>query len=129
MVLGLGTGNLWIYPQGVSMDWDATLAHLPYHRLRAEMMDYIDSQNIDYAQIGTAFPNINTGEDLLLNGDPRKCVEKDFLKNQYVLLSNIYNDFSAADYRFFEKNWTLIKRLKQSGVWINLYQKNGTKIL
>ena len=126
LVIGLGTGNLWIYPRGISMDWDATLAHLPYHQLRTEMLAYIDENNIAYEQIGTAFPNINSGEHLLLNGDQRMFAEKDFTKNRYILSSNVFNDFSEEDYQILEQNWQLLKRLEQGRVWMSLYKK--TKI-
>lgn len=123
LVVGLGGGNLWLYPRGISMDWDATLAHLPYHQLRAEMMRYLDRQQIPLETVGTTFPNINTGEDLFLNGDQRKCAEKDFSKNRYMLASNVFNDFSESDYQILEQHWQLVKQVRQAGVWINLYKK------
>lgn len=123
LILALATGNLWIYPRGISMDWDSTLAHLPYHGLRAEMMAYLVRNNIDYEQIGTAFPNINTGENLLLNGDERLMAEKDFERNNYVMASNIFNDFSESDYCILARDWHLAKRLEHAGIWLELYQK------
>lgn len=122
LVAGLFSGNCWIYPRGISMDWDATLAHLPYHGLRKDMIEFIEQQNIDFQSIGTEFPNINTGENLLLNGDNRKFVEKDFSQNKYMLASNIFNDFSEEDYQTLEQRWRLVKSTKGGGVWLKLYQ-------
>lgn len=123
LLAGLATGNCWIYPRGISMDWDSTLAHRPYHILRAEMVDYLDAQKIDFAGVGSAFPNLNTGEDLLLNGDTRRFSEKDFSTNRYVLASNVFNDFSEADYALLQRDWILEKRLERSGVWLELYHR------
>ncbi len=122
LLVGMFSGNCWIYPRGISMDWDATLAHLPYHRLRSDMIDYIEQQNIDFQSIGTAFPNINTGENLLLNGDKRQFIEKDFVQNKYILVSNIFNDFSEKDIENLEQEWILIQDKKQGGVWMRLYK-------
>ncbi|MBK8920974.1 MAG: hypothetical protein IPM81_05615 [Saprospirales bacterium] len=123
--LGLATGNRWIYPQGISMGWDATLAHRPYHRLRADMIAFIDREKIDWDSIGTAFPNINTGEILLLNGDQRKMTEKNAGQNRYILASNIFNDFTTAEYALLERQWILLRRQEQSGVWMALYQRKN----
>lgn len=123
LLLGLGTGNCWIYPRGISMDWDSTLAHRPYHRLRAEMLSYIEKEKIPLSGIGTAFPNVNSGEYLLLNGDQRVFAEKDYRQNRYVLASNVFNDFSESDFAVLQQEWLLIKKMEQCGVWLELYQK------
>lgn len=114
-------GNLWIYPKGVSMDWDSTLAHWPYHRLRAEAVAYLDQQNIDFETVGTTFPNVNTNENLMLNGDYRSFADLDFDKNKWVMASNIFNDIDEPEYATLEKNWTLKKRWESRGVWIEIY--------
>ncbi|MBK9335499.1 MAG: hypothetical protein IPM98_02475 [Lewinellaceae bacterium] len=125
LLIGLGTGNCWIYPRGISMDWDATLAHRPYHRLRADMLRFIEQEKIPLRGIGTAFPNVNTGEHLLLDGDARMFAEKDYQQNQYILASNVFNDFSEADYGVLHLEWALVRRLERHGVWMELYQKKG----
>ncbi len=122
VLLFLATGNLWVYPKGISMDWDSTLAHWPYHNLRADALQFLESKNIDFTQVGSAFPNINTGENLLLNGDIRQFSAKDFSENQYVMASNVYNDFSAADFEELSRNWRLIWRKKEAAVWMELYE-------
>lgn len=123
LIAGMLSGNCWIYPRGVSMDWDATLAHLPYHRLRSEMIDFIERENIPFQNIGTSFPNINTGENLLLNGDKRQFVEKDFSRNQYILVSNIFNDFSEEDFEILDREWQPAKEVSRCGVWMKLYKR------
>ena len=127
LVAGLFTGNLWIYPHGISMGWDATLAHRHYHDLRSEMMDHIDQNQLDFSQIGTAFPNINTGEDLHLNGDSRIFAEFNFERNQYMLVSNVYNDVSAEDLARLHAEWALVKHTSKAGVWLSLYKRKSNE--
>lgn len=123
LLIGHGTGNCWIYPQGVATGWDATLAHRPYHKLRAEMLRFIEQENIPIEDIGTAFPNINKGAYLLLNGDQRSFVRKDFSGNRFVLISNVFNDFSKKEHRHLQQEWILLNHLEHAGVWLELYQK------
>ena len=123
LIAGLGTGNCWIYPRGISMDWDATLAYLPYHRLRANMVEYLDRRQIDFKNVGSDFPNINTGEILLLNNDLRAFSERDFNRNGYILASNVFNDLTPGDFRLLEQNWQRIRRLEHAGIWMELYRK------
>lgn len=123
LLLSLASGNLWVYPRGISMGWDSTLAHWPYHKLRAEALQFLESSNIDFSLVGTAFPNINTGEALMLNGDLRQFSAKDFSVNKYVMASNIFNDFSEADFEALSRNWKLIWRGKKGAVWMEVYAR------
>lgn len=123
VLVGLLSGHCWIYPRGISMDWDSTLAHRPYHGLRQEAVNWLDAQGIPFSTVGSAFPNLNTGENLLLNGDERQFSDKDFSKNTYIFVSNIFNDFSEPDFWVLEKEWHLLKRFEKSGVWIEIYGK------
>jgi hypothetical protein len=105
------------------MDWDSTLAHRPYHGLRSEALRFLTEKNIDFKEVGTEFPNINTGEDVLLNGDDRQFSPKDFELNQYIMASNIYNDFSESDVQRLQNGWLLIWSSAKSGVWIRIYAR------
>ena len=122
-LIGLATGNFWIYPRGISMDWDSTLAHQPYHRLRAEAVDYLEKQGVDYQTVGSAFPNLNTGENLLLNGDQRQFTHLDWQLNKYIFASNVCNDFSNSDYERLHRDWDLLYRQAQAGVWVEIYRR------
>jgi hypothetical protein len=94
--VGLITGNFWVYPQPISTGWDSTLAHLPYYRLRSEMLTYIDTEKINRLDIGTAFPNIRPPQLVDLQ-DNVPFSKIDFEKNKYILYSNVMNDFSKDD--------------------------------
>jgi len=120
--IGFATGNLWIYPRGISMDWDATLAHQPYHALHAQALTYLDQEGIDFQSVGSAFPNLNTGIDLMLNDDKRRFSDIQFDQNQLIFVSNVMNDLQASDFHRLETEWIPLKRFAYAGVWIVLYQ-------
>jgi hypothetical protein len=123
LVLTLALGNFWIYPRGIAMGWDSTLAHLPYHRLRAEATAFLEKEKIDFQTVGSFFPNLNTGENLLLNGDPRRFSDKDFLRNEYVFASNIFNDITDTDYDTLRRDWHLIKKWQHASISVEIYRR------
>lgn len=122
-VASLVAGNFWRYPVGISTGWDATLAHLPYHDLRREMLDFLDAERIDLQTVGTAFPNINTLENTDLNGERRSFAEADFDRSEFILWSNVFNDFSREDFERLEAEWQPVKKLERGGVCLFLYRR------
>lgn len=124
--LAMAGGNCWIYPRGISMDWDSTLAHQPWHQLRVEALAYLESRNIDFQKVGSAFPNLATGEELMLNGDQRRFADLDFKQNRFIFASNILNDLQESDYAQLATGWILQKRFERAGVWIELYERLDT---
>jgi hypothetical protein len=123
LILSLGAGNLWVYPRGVAMGWDATLAHLPYHGLRARAISYLESEKIDFQTVGSFFPNLNTGENVMLNGDNRRFADKDFARNKYMFVSNVFNDISGTEYLLLQNEWSKLKEWQQAGVWVAIYRQ------
>ncbi|MFT5386451.1 MAG: hypothetical protein ACI81W_003864, partial [Saprospiraceae bacterium] len=123
MVIGLLTGNYWVYPKDVAQGWDSTLAHLPYYDLREKMIDYIEEKNIPFEQIGTAFPNIASLEILELNGDVRSFSKKDLNKNEYIFYSNVYNDFSDEELILLENHWEIEEEMWKGQVCVILYRR------
>ncbi len=123
LVVAMATGNLWVYPTGISMDWDSTLAHQPYHRLRADALVFLEKEGVDFQTVGSAFPNLNTGENLLLNGDQRRFAELDWQRNTYIFASNVFNDLSAADHERLQQEWDLQLRQTHAGVWVEIYRR------
>lgn len=130
LFLGLTSGNFWVYPQPIATGWDATLAHLPYYRLRTDMLEYIDAQHIKLEDIGTAFPNLRSSRLIDLNtaqrthlGEEGQFARLDFSKNKFVLYSNVMNDFSAEDLKTLEQSWGTVKILRGGQVVMILYRK------
>lgn len=123
LLIGLISGNLWIYPEKISQGWDATLAHTPYHQLRKDAIKFLDVEEIDFKQVGTFFPNYNTIDEIDFTGDYRSFA--DFNKiNKYVFYSNVYN-LSDEEYDLLEKNYEKIKDFEKFGVYISIL-KNKT---
>jgi len=123
LIIAMASGNLWVYPRGISMDWDSTLAHQPFHRLRANAVAFLETRKVDFRTVGSAFPNLNTGENLLLNGDRRQFQEIDWQHNTYIFASNIFNDLAETDYERLQRDWNLVYRQSQANVWIEIYQR------
>ncbi|MCS6929207.1 MAG: hypothetical protein NZM43_06900 [Saprospiraceae bacterium] len=121
VMIGLACGNLWIYPHGIAIGWDATLAHRPYHTLRAQALHFIEKNALPLAQIGTAFPNRNAGKHLLLNCDERMWAEFDPRTNKYCLISNVFNDVSPEDRTYLRQHKRLMWSAQKGGVWMELY--------
>jgi hypothetical protein len=124
IIVFLALGNLWIYPIGISMDWDATLAHVPYHQAREEMLDFISFENINNIDIGTSFPNYNLTAMIELKEDGKGLFsEKDFTKNKYILWSNAFNDFSKEEYELLKNEWETIKIIENRGILMRLFKR------
>ncbi|MCS7035120.1 MAG: hypothetical protein RMJ33_10190 [Saprospiraceae bacterium] len=121
VALGLASGNLWLYPHGIAMGWDATLAHRPYHALRTEALRFMEENAIPIERTGTAFPNRNTGEHLLLNNDRRLWAEWNPQTNEYALISNVFNDVSPEDRAYLRQHRRLLWRGQKGRVWMELY--------
>lgn len=122
LLIGLITGNLWIYPEKISQGWDATLAHTPYHQLRKEAIQFLEIEEIDFKQVGTFFPNYNTIDEIDLTGDYRSFAHFNKV-NKYVFYSNVYN-LSDKEYRILEKNYQEIKRFARFGVFVSILGNN-----
>lgn len=123
--VGLVSGHFWVYPQPIATGWDSTLAHLPYYRLRNNMLQYIDNQKISYAHIGTAFPNLRSFRLVDLNTDPSVSdfARLDLSKNQYVFYSNVMNELTEAQLIELRTRWQMVYVLREGQVEVILYKK------
>jgi len=117
------SGNFWVYPKTTAKGWDCTMAHLPYYKLMNDMTVYLQSQNIDFTRVGTEFPN--SGNRKYINPDKKEPAfpAKDMQKDQYILYSNIFNDFSDEALLDLEKNWKVEKALYSGQVYVILYKR------
>jgi hypothetical protein len=123
IILGLITGNLWVYPEKISQGWDSTLAHLPYYELRNQMITYIKQRNLPFSEIGTAFPNTASFKYIDLTDEDIGFAEKDLMKNNFVFYSNIMNDFSDMEVDELKNNWRIEKEFNCLHIRVTLYKK------
>ncbi len=120
LLIGLITGNFWIYPQKVAQGWDASLAHIPYFNLRNEAIQYMNKQGVAVEKTASFFPNECSIDDVDLSGDKRSFSSFDGF-NKYVFYSNVYN-LTDQEFELIEKNYTAIKTFSSSRIYITLYQ-------
>jgi hypothetical protein len=122
VVLFLVSGHYWIYPFGVSSDWDCTVVHRQFHALRREAVIWLDEAGADFSETGTEFPILNSGEMVELNGDTRKMSEYEPGKNRWVITSNISNDFSQETERNLAESMELAWEKYSWPLWIKIYR-------
>ena len=116
-------GHLWIYPPKIAIGWDSTLAHLPWFGLRKAMIEYVREHQIPYKSIGTNFPNKYALHETDLTDDYSRFADLDMTKNNYVIQSNIMNDFSDAELDELQNKWRLVKEYKKARIYVRLYKK------
>lgn len=123
-IIVIASGNFWVYPPKVAKGWDSTLAHLPYYNLRLEAINYIETNNIDFKDVDSFFPNYYSLADIDLKNDPRSFDNFTIGNNShYVFYSNIFNvDDEVYDYMM--ANYTAVKKFKRNQVYILLMKRN-----
>lgn len=125
VLLGFLTSNFWIYPDKYAQGWAATLAHLPYWKLRTEMVQYMDNNHIPIEKTASFFPNQNSVDNIILNNDQRTFLP--FTGNEpYAFYSNVYNP-SNKEFDLLEKNYSVVKKINTNRVKIILYQLKKQK--
>lgn len=122
LLAGLLSGNLWIYPRSIAQGWDASLAHIPYHSLRSEAIQYLDANNIKIEETTSFFPNTNSLDNVDLSGDLRQF-EKYNGENRYLFYSNVFN-LDDETYENIDTNYSTIKKFKKLGIHIYIYKRN-----
>ncbi len=93
--LGLLSGNLWLYPAAIAQGWDATPAHLPYYRVRAEVLRTVGDRGIAPDSVGTAFPARGPFDDRDLSGDQRGFHPFNLEKDRYIFHADVMNDLDG----------------------------------
>lgn len=122
-LVGLSLGNFWVYPKKISQGWDSTLAHLPYYELRNKMIAFIEKENIPFEKIGSAFPNLLSLKYIDLKNEEKHFEEKNWNEQEYIFYSNVFNDFTDEEIDDLERNWKVVKELKNWNVCVILYRK------
>ncbi len=120
--MGLISGSFWVYPDKIANGWDATLAHLPYHHLRANMMAYIDEKKIPFENIGSEVPNVTPNQFILVNEDERTFRRASLQRHPYVFYSNIFNMFSDEEIDELKNEWIVEQEYHCLQVYVKLYR-------
>ena len=124
-LIGLGTGNFWVYPKKVAQGWDSTLAHWPHYQLRTEMIEFIKREGIALGSVGTAFPEIGPFKFKDLSNQETGFAPKDLNTQNYILYANTMNDFSDSEIDELGKDWEIVHQLKRVGVCFVLYRRKN----
>ena len=119
LFFGLLTGNLWIYPKPISTAFRATLGHVPYHTLRLEAINYLNTNKIDIENVASFFPNYTTLDLIDFSGDQRSFL-KFTGKEKYVFYSNVYN-LSEEELKSLDNNYTILKEFNNFNINIKIY--------
>jgi len=124
MVLVLG-GKYIVYKQPIATGWDATPAHWDYFVAREEMLNFIDRSAIGINDIATAFPCVNVNYYSDLRG--RNIDFKNYFDTRstynYILYSNVMNDFSKEDLNNFN-NLVKVYEVNRGPTNCILYRKD-----
>lgn len=121
VILGLFSGNFWVYPDKISQGWDATLAHWPHYELRTDVLNYLEEEGIALERVGTAFPEIGPLKFKDLSEESAGFKAKDFSQDSYILYSNIMNDFTDEEIDELRSEWKLIYRSVRWNIKMELY--------
>lgn len=128
VVLGLGTGHLWLYPQGVAQGWDASLAHLPIFRLQAQTAEFLDTHHIAPAQVCADFPLLHRPADTRLVAGDKGPWYRNFLEEtdcEWALVSNTNNGYTDAQIAEFDQSarWELREEFRCARLFIRIYHR------
>ena len=122
MIVGLLSGNFWIYPDRIAKGWDSTLAYIPYFPLRAKMMAYIENEGIELKETGSSFPNTGIIDRMDLSGNMESIAEADLLTTKYIFYSNVFNNFTDEELVVLRDKWQKIKEFRFMQVKVILYK-------
>ena len=122
-LLFLILGNCWIYPDKIAQGWDSTLAHLPYYSMQNRVTTYLNENKIDKEEVATAFPLRSPQSILNVNGDASQFHNKDEGETDYILYSNVMNDFSDKEVEILKHQWIAVKAWRSFEVKMILYKR------
>ena len=121
------TGNLWIYPDKIAQGWDSTLGHLPYFSLREKAFNYIEEQGLENDRIGAGFMLHSDARFVDLKTRTFSIEDKEIgiEKFDYILYSNINNDYSDQEIDDLHKKWVLEKEFCFRDLCVKLFRRNN----
>jgi len=123
VLIGLASGNLWLYPRGIAQGWDSTPRHWAHFSMREQVIRYLDAHKIPLQSVGTTFPEIGPlhWRDLSKRQDGFSPL--DLQQNKYVYYSSVMNDFSDKEREILFHQWQKVLDLKKGGLEAVLFKR------
>ncbi len=125
ILVALLAGNLIVYPDKIAQGWDATLAHLPYYKMRKNVIQFMNGNRIGISNTKCWFPNLSPANIIDLSNDTTRFTDKKLSSCPYCLYSNIYNDIDDNEYDEV-MTWDLVYKQEKAGIKMLLF-KNPDK--
>jgi hypothetical protein len=125
--LCLVSGHFWysIYPPQISKGWDASLAFVPYFKVKQKTLDFLLQANIPIDSTAAHFPvDVSLAQSHLWS-DTLKPQTFEADSARYVLVSNINNDFTAQELKMFSDSCPLLQEVKSWGVKMQVFDCNN----
>lgn len=127
LLIAFGSGHWWLYPEERSNGWDVTLAHLPYHENRKQLLQDLQDNDQPMQSIGSAFPLFcSTQQTDLISGNRLQDVSEVDIKDLEVLVySPICNDISEEEKEVWGKSHRLEYTIggNQAATRIEVYRR------
>ncbi|HSF44798.1 MAG TPA: hypothetical protein VLA58_02265 [Chitinophagaceae bacterium] len=121
----LVSGFTWIYPEPLAKGWDIMPLHYSYYEHRANILQKITTRGLQTEEIGAAFPYNLPSSIIDLSDNSRQFAEPDLANRNYILYSNISNDFTGEMINTLRSTWIPIERSGRWPVYFILYKNPG----
>jgi hypothetical protein len=119
--------NIFIYPNH-SNSWDTNYLSYRFFALQKNLNAYVENNQIEKSSIYTSFPLFNSNFQYLYKGDTIRMKDISTKNNddcQYILYSNICNDFDKKRWSDNEQTHTKIYQIDRFPFTFVLYKKNN----
>lgn len=120
LFIAFAIGSFYIYDPKIAVGWDATPAHFPYYKLRSNLINYLDENDIKVNNVAAGFPNLDSREILELNGDTSKFQSYHLNNTEYIAYSNIFNYPDELIDKI--QTYNLIYEEEKRGIFMRLYK-------
>lgn len=123
LLISLLSGNFIVYSDSYSQGWDASLAHMPYWKLRRNAIEYMDNRHLPVSETASFFPNCTSIDNVDLNGDMRSFISFSGTEN-YVFYSNVYN-LNDDELELLHHNYHILESFNSGKVRVEIMQRNN----
>lgn len=120
-------GMFVTYPDHIAKGWDATPSHFAYYGQRKKALAYMHKNKIPLSETGGGFPYYAPSSILDLSEDTSSFAPLDFTKNNYILYSNISNDFNKPELLALKQDWIKLAQFGQWPVRFEIYKRRINK--